>query len=187
MHVGNMQIGDDRLMEELFTEPRFNGWVVGEVHIIDERVVPNGRRDHFEQNVHFHNLLTHLSPIARELSRKCRLSSIARNRSREFERRIQVGKEKLAIIKQRSLGRGDQARLLREVHGLIADLEKLAMADSARLQQDNLNPIREIQKLKRDAIKVASARTDSSLNRFPKANRVAFEKVGRTPVPGGRR
>ena len=131
MRVGNMQIGDDRLMEELFPEPRFNGWVVGEIHIIDERVIPNCWRDHFEQNVHFHNLLTHLSPIARELSRKCRLSSIARNRSREFQRRVQIGKEKLAIIKQRSLGRADQARLLREVYGLIADLEKLATADAA--------------------------------------------------------
>ena len=31
----------------------------------DPRIVPNGRRDHFEQSVHFHNLLTHLVPVAR--------------------------------------------------------------------------------------------------------------------------
>ena len=62
VRCGNIQVGDDRMFEELFPEARFNGWSVGELHVIDPRIIPNGRRDHFEQSVHFHNLLTHLRP-----------------------------------------------------------------------------------------------------------------------------
>ena len=69
-------------VKELFPEARFNAWSVGELHVIDPRIIPNGRRDHFEQSVHFHNLLTHLAPVAREITRKCRTSSIQRKWSR---------------------------------------------------------------------------------------------------------
>ena len=72
LRVGNVQIGEHALLEELFPEPRFNAWSVGEVHIFDRRVIPNGRRDHFEQNVHFDNILNQLGPIARDITRRCR-------------------------------------------------------------------------------------------------------------------
>ncbi|TIS13850.1 MAG: molecular chaperone Hsp90, partial [Mesorhizobium sp.] len=56
LRAGNIQVGDHALLEDLFPEPRFNAWSVGEVHVIDRRIVPNGRRDHFEQNAHFNNM-----------------------------------------------------------------------------------------------------------------------------------
>lgn len=83
--VGNMQIGDNNLLEELFPEPRFNGWTIGEVHVLDPKVIPNGRRDSFEQSVHFDNLMNQLTPCAREAARRCRQSSISRKWIREFE------------------------------------------------------------------------------------------------------
>ena len=54
--VGNMQIGTERVFEHLFQEPRFNGWCVGEIHILDRRVVPNGQRDYFEAGPHLRTL-----------------------------------------------------------------------------------------------------------------------------------
>ena len=65
--VGNMQIGTDRIFEHLFEEPRFNGWCVGEVHILDSRIVPNGRRDYFEPSPHLRNLENQLGAIAQTL------------------------------------------------------------------------------------------------------------------------
>jgi hypothetical protein len=85
MRSGNMQVGGHSLLEELFPEPRFNAWAVGEVHILDKRLVPNGRRDNFEQNVHLDNVINQLAPIARDISKRCRLSSIVRKWLREFE------------------------------------------------------------------------------------------------------
>ena len=83
--VGNMQIGTDRIFEHLFQEPRFNGWCVGEVHILDTRVVPNGRRDYFESGPHLRNLENHIGAIAHEISSRCRRASSQRNKVRSVE------------------------------------------------------------------------------------------------------
>ena len=68
LRTGNIQIGGHTLLEDLFPEPRFNSWSVGEVHVFDRRIVPNGRRDQFQQNIHFFNLINHMYPIARDIA-----------------------------------------------------------------------------------------------------------------------
>lgn len=85
VRVGNVQIGDENLLEDIFPETRFNGWSVGEIHVIDPRIVPNARRDHFEQNVHFSNLTAQLEPVGRRIAKRARTASIARNRARSEE------------------------------------------------------------------------------------------------------
>jgi molecular chaperone HtpG len=85
LRAGNVQVGDHALLEELFPETRFNAWAIGEVHIFDGKVLPNGRRDHFEQSVHFDNLLGQLTPIVRDIAKRCRDSSIGRKWLREFD------------------------------------------------------------------------------------------------------
>ena len=77
--VGNVQIGGESLLEEIFPETRFDGWSVGEVHVLDPRIVPNARRDHFEQNLHFSNLTAQLEPVARRIAQRARSASIERN------------------------------------------------------------------------------------------------------------
>ncbi len=83
--VGNMQIGTDRIFEHLFQEPRFNGWCVGEIHILDRRIVPNGRRDYFEAGPHMRNLENHIGAIAQEISSRCRQASSQRNKLRNVD------------------------------------------------------------------------------------------------------
>ena len=83
--VGNMQIGMDRIFEHLFQEPRFNGWCVGEIHILDRRIVPNGRRDYFEAGPHLRNLENHIGAIAQEISSRCRRASSQRNKLRNVD------------------------------------------------------------------------------------------------------
>ena len=46
----DVQVGESNLFEDSFKEPRFNGWTIGEIHVLDRRVVPNARRDNFEVN-----------------------------------------------------------------------------------------------------------------------------------------
>ncbi len=87
--VGNMQIGTDRIFEHLFQEPRFNGWCVGEIHVLDRRVVPNGRRDYFEAGPHLRNLENHIGAIAQEISSRCRRASSQRNKLRNVDAAIQ--------------------------------------------------------------------------------------------------
>ncbi|ESZ61436.1 hypothetical protein X728_12750 [Mesorhizobium sp. L103C120A0] len=83
--VGNVQVGSENLLEEIFPETRFNSWAVGEVHVLDPRILPNARRDNFEQNVHYSNLTAQLEPLARQIARRARAASIARNNVRRAE------------------------------------------------------------------------------------------------------
>lgn len=80
IRVGNIQIGDANTLQTIFPEPRFNSWAIGEVHILTPRLVPNGRRDDFEQNNHYANLLNHITPKAKSIAKACRKSSAERAR-----------------------------------------------------------------------------------------------------------
>ena len=80
--AGNIQIGSDDIFSHLFLETRFNGWCIGEVHIVDGRIVPNARRDYFEPGPHLRNLENHIGAIAHEISSRCRGASSHRNRLR---------------------------------------------------------------------------------------------------------
>ena len=82
--IGNIQVGDERTFDHLFEEERFNRWCVGEVHILDSRIVPNGRRDYFELNPHLRNLENHLAPIFRQISARCRAESSNRNKEKRM-------------------------------------------------------------------------------------------------------
>jgi len=82
----DMQVGDEEVFAGSFPERRFNSWVVGEIHMLDRLLVPNGRRDNFEHNAAYASLLNHLSPICREIARKCRASSSRRSRLHAFDK-----------------------------------------------------------------------------------------------------
>ena len=82
--VGNIQIGDDIVFERLFPEERFNKWSVGEVHILDPRIVPNGRWDYFEPGPHTRNLENHLAATLHGLAARCRRASSMRNSGRRL-------------------------------------------------------------------------------------------------------
>lgn len=82
---GNIQIGDENIFEHLFLESRFNRWCVAEIHILDSRIVPNGRRDYFESSPHTRNLENHIRTMAGMLEKRCRAASKERNRIRRFQ------------------------------------------------------------------------------------------------------
>jgi hypothetical protein len=125
LRSGNMQVGESNVLDELFVEPRFNSWAVGEFHVLDERILPNGRRDHFEQNVHFGNLLGQLRPIAQDLSRRCRQSSIRRNVTRQFQMLAEQVSHNLSVISQGAISQGDRKRLERDTQREFRRMEKI--------------------------------------------------------------
>jgi molecular chaperone HtpG len=122
---GNMQIGESDMLGELFPEARFNSWHVGEFHVLDERILPNGRRDHFEQNTHFNNLLGQLRPIAQDLSRRCRKSSIRRNIVRQFVILSEQVGHNFSVMFQGAVSHVDRKRLERDTVKVLEKIEKL--------------------------------------------------------------
>ena len=81
--VGNIQIGGEAVFDDLFTEERFNRWCVGELHILDSRIIPNARRDYFEPGPHLRNLENQLRPALLKIAARCRAASKTRNRDRK--------------------------------------------------------------------------------------------------------
>lgn len=55
---GNIMIGDGSILRKHFREERFNGWLVGELHIVDPYIIPNTRRDDFEQTDHYKEFIS---------------------------------------------------------------------------------------------------------------------------------
>jgi hypothetical protein len=125
LRSGNMQVGESDVLDELFVEGRFNSWAVGEFHVLDERILPNGRRDHFEQNTHFNNLLGQLRPIAQDLSRRCRQSSIRRNILRQFVILSEQVSHNFSVMAQGAISQVDRKRVERDTAKLLERIEKL--------------------------------------------------------------
>ena len=175
LRAGNIQVGEHNPLEDLFPEPRFNSWSVGEVHVIDRRIVPNGRRDNFEQNVHFHNLLNHLTPTARDIARSCRTNSARRKWEREFEIYAQSVAEMIGIIVQGSLSRPKREQLALSVEQTLLRMSKIAsrklLAESASDLETRIVALRE----GLGAAMNDGAALSSALMRLPEAKRKTYE------------
>ena len=122
--VGNTQVGHDRLFLDLFPEDRFCSWAIGEVHVLDARVVPNGRRDGFESNVHLDNIVAHLRPIGAEIARKCRASSQKRNRLKSFNLGADRVSAKLDVLKQGAVSKHYAKSIKSEIRTLLHEMRK---------------------------------------------------------------
>ncbi len=87
---GNILVGDRSSANLLFKEDRFNGWFQGEVFVFDDGIIPNSRRDDFEQNDNYRHMLAALSIIGMDLSRDIRQSSTKRNNGNNIYDKIRI-------------------------------------------------------------------------------------------------
>ncbi len=175
VRVGNLQIGGYNLLESVFPEPRFNAWSVGEVHVIDRRIVPNGRRDQFEQNLHYHNLANHLTPTTRDIARRCRTSSARRKLEREFEILAEAAAQTMAIVCQRSVNQSKRQELALSVEQTLLRMSKVAGKKPLSHGYSALEErIAELREELREAMNDDEVAT-SPLMRLPEAQRKSYE------------
>lgn len=73
----NIAVGGPERIDELFpgNEGRLNYWLVGEVHIFDNEIVPNARRDGFESTRGWNQFKESFAPFIREHCRLCHETS----------------------------------------------------------------------------------------------------------------
>jgi molecular chaperone HtpG len=148
LRSGNIQVGECDVLDELFVEPRFNSWSVGEIHVLDARILPNGRRDNFEQTVHFKDLLNRLSPLAKDLTRRCRVSSLRRNARRQYDiGRIRV-LQSLAVARQGVLAPNERKRLEKDTFRELGRMQKATNHSALATNDCNV--------LKKDLIRLSS-------------------------------
>ena len=128
---GNIQIGDEAVFDDVFQEERFNRWCVGEVHVLDPRVVPNGRRDYFEPGPHIRNLENRLDGIFRDVVARCRHSSSTRNRERRLASELTRIEEVFDLADSGYLAEEDVTGLV------VLTLERLSLLRSDVGHTDN--------------------------------------------------
>jgi molecular chaperone HtpG len=149
---------------------------VGELHILDQDVIPNGRRDHFEPSAALSSLVNRLVPLGRELSRRCRVSSQIRNRARAFERGKEKVEELLSRVEQGVVRKRARSVIQREIVGMLSDLERIAGTDlfPTRMQKSLQ---RKLEKLRHRYTEASGVEADSDiLASLPRARRSAFQQ-----------
>lgn len=80
---GNILIGDRTTCNSYFKEERFNGWIIGELHVLDPELIANSRRDDFEKNEAYYALIDTFKEWAFSVSKDIRRISYERSLSRE--------------------------------------------------------------------------------------------------------
>lgn len=133
--VGDIQIGSNDLLLPLFPEPRFNSWCVGETHVLDSRIIPNGRRDHFEQSAFYLDLINHLAPHAREIAQRCRASSIRRNLIRKIESGLAECDKKMRILAKSGLSDTAASRLAAQTSQDLEQIGRMVMRSAVPREQ----------------------------------------------------
>ena len=90
---GNILIGDKGSCSAAFKEERFNGWMIGELHVLDPELIANSRRDGFEKNSAYFALLADLRDWTLSISKEIRHLS--------YERSLSI--QKKAVVEAESI------------------------------------------------------------------------------------
>ena len=160
---GNILIGDSHTMNAIFKEARFNGWTQGEIFIVTDKLIPNARRDDFEQNDAYYKFMEALSnSVGTEIARTIREASLTRNNPnakalREIERKI-----------------GEASTAVAEGFNSTVDKEKMvtALTESAaslaglRVSEDLTSKKKEIQEEIEAAIEEVSESKNFKINQI---------------------
>lgn len=138
VRVGNTQIGEESLMTTAFPEPRFNSWSIGEIHILERKITPNGRRDNFDNNVHWLELQNQFSQHSKNIARLCRKNSAERNAIKQFNAEIQRVEQYQNVLKSGVLSKAKVTQIRHSMAESLMKAENLSVAthlgDIARLE-----------------------------------------------------
>ncbi len=80
---GNILVGGKSTCNHFFKEERFNGWIIGELHIIDKDLIINSRRDDFEKNVAYYEFVSLLEEWTQSITKDIRKKSYERSLTNE--------------------------------------------------------------------------------------------------------
>lgn len=178
VRAGDVQIGEAGVLADIFPESRFDAWTVGEIHVLDPRIIPNGRRDDFERNVHLANLKNHLAPLGRDVANRCRVSSRDRKRLRDLELEQAAAREGLAVLAQGGLNAVGRDRMALDVEQSLMRAEKL-LGEPDLVDDAHEADRGEVARLRAELEQVAGTKAgiNSPLDRLRPERRAFYEEV----------
>jgi hypothetical protein len=146
---GNIAVGDEYFLRDLFSESRFATWQIGELHVTPLLKL-NARRDGFEESLEYEEFLEWASILCRRLSGLCRQSSRDRSARQTKERLFKELEQQLSIpffIDEEHLTSFIEAadNRLRRLRGLLSssteDDQKAIDSVVARLEKLHEHPV----------------------------------------------
>ena len=123
---GNILVGDQSSLRHCFKEERFNGWLVGELHIFDKRIIPNTRRDDYEKTSTYRELLRQLAIWSAEISKMIRHKSYERSLNQQEQ--VFIYSEQLANPKE----------AIQSSNALVTELDTYEMDDADSVASTDL-------------------------------------------------
>jgi hypothetical protein len=137
VRIGNIQLGDHNLLNDAFPESRFNRYNIGEIHVIDPGLLPNARRDNFEDS----ELKTaFFNSVERDVAVPL-VKLIRHNSKAQADRRpVKAADDLILKVKSQTdkgfVSNGHKKELLKDLRETRADLGKLqakrSVSDEAR-------------------------------------------------------
>ena len=178
VRAGDVQVGEAGVLADVFPESRFDAWTVGEIHVLDPRIIPNGRRDDFERNVHLANLKNHLAPLGRDVANRCRTSSRDRKRIRDLELEQAAVREGLAVLAQGGLNAASRDRMALGVELSLMRAEKL-LGEPDLVDDANSSDRGKVARLRSELEQLAGADAPaaSPLDRLSPNRRAFYEEM----------
>jgi molecular chaperone HtpG len=172
--IGGILVGGADLFAHVFPEERFCSWTVGEINVVDRRIVPDGRRGDFEQNPFFFHLQNQIAPVGRAIAARCRASSFVRTRLKRFELVEKEAEELIAILRVGNLAHSTSRTMARDLEGSLEALSKIAELEAIPIQQ-KLHLGRRVARLRKKQSALRDQKGGSGvLKNIPRSKRDTF-------------
>jgi molecular chaperone HtpG len=126
IRVGNILLGDKSLLDGTFQEARFNKYNVGEIHVVDPGLVPNARRDNFEDGDLKSAFFT---SVERDLAVPLRKTIRDGSKKNAARRPIKHADEAILLVNNQSkkgfVSEGHKKEAIKDLRGVRSELEGL--------------------------------------------------------------
>lgn len=156
LRKANIGIGMAELMTEIFAEAsesyaRLNKYFMGEIYIQDPNVIPNARRDGFEDSPEWTAIRKQLVDFARERSREAHQLSQARNV--DIDRLISAAEKEIASAQKKKktglASKAEKRKVIDKIDRQIGKLDAAKKADRDKVELDKINRAhKELQKVR---------------------------------------
>lgn len=175
--IGNLQIGDRSVFVDAFPEDGFNSWSVGEVHVFDKGLVPNGRRDGFQHGNHLANLKSQLLPIGHKVAQRCRRESFLRNQSKRVELALLDAQTIADILDQKAVSKSAAKLQISKARGKLSEARSAYDPKTFR-NNGGRNVLAKMKRLEKHfSNAIARSKKADPLGHLPKGKRAAYKEV----------
>lgn len=148
LRKANIGIGNAERMSEIFREvslsnDRLNNYFLGEIHIQDQNVVPNARRDGFEDSPEWSNIRRSLIEFARERCAEIRQKSEDRNIRKLIDVAEGMIGEAEVKIKTGMASNDEKSDLMQKMKDIVEKLDKVKNSKRRESEHKNINRVKE--------------------------------------------